>query len=443
MTSRKEQSTEEVEPSRIEKIRAFVQKITPDKHQKMERTGRTVAVMGGIGVLLMGFMIYSSTENRQTNIDATSVFIQDFKTSKTQNEGSVERMYVSENGDEAMIIFKFADAALVSTQASMYQAFLTAIDTDLELVRLESEPTGEIINFGSTGYMGLVLKNSTGEAFPSQLLSITIRAAEELTIPSDSTNAEVAADISERTMSQKYDQWTLVVNPGADEVERSSLVTDGSLDYRKIYNDLVTAPAEADVKKKMGDTLAQMRTVLASMDDYHARLQAVSIDGSTLRIPDYPNFVESDKVVCADGVDVCDNKDLRLETDFTYGNGYSADWLSGSVGEGYLADLTQGQDPLAYLTDKNNSDSKAGQLPTTSWSLSNDRLLSSYDSSLRPVADAQQLISQWMGAVQQYDKLKRDYQVSQGYEMLNLELNLMDATENTQTYSGPDALRVY
>lgn len=452
-----------------DKAKAFANKMKLSSHHAIERFGIMVGVFGVIGVLLLAGATTTAIGNDKTKLDATALYTPSFTTSKTQIGGDVTGVYTSTDKTRALIMMKFKDPALVSANANNYQAFLTGTTADLGQQQLKTKITGEIVTFGSTGYIGVVMNSD--QPFEQQILNLVVRSNSELVYTPDQTR-EVSEDLRDDNSFAKYDQWRVVANPGANNATVSPALDSASFDPGSFYAETVVAPLEQEQRTAMNDQLGVLRADLAKISEYTTQIEgddnndvtAITADGVRLIVPDAPAQIAGDQVTGEPGKapkgddltpeqiakDIVDSSTEELVTDWVDPRGFNFDWRNGSVEEGYLADLVPENMTYANFlaekrTAKGSADGDTGSLGLSNmeWTLTDGSKLSSYsstDSAMRPLITASNNLMQ---AWQTYYNDKVTYQVEMYNALIDLEIDLRNVESSSTINSGDSALLTY
>ena len=452
-----------------EKAKGFAARLKLGSHHAIERFGIMVGVLGTVGVLLLAGATTTALTNDRAKLDSTVLYTSSFTTSKTQLSGKVPGVYVSTDRTRALVLMQFKDATAASANAKNYQAFLTGTTMDLSQQGLKTQITGEIVTFGSTGYMGVVLNSA--EPFEQQILNLVVRANSELVYTPEQSR-KVREDLQGDNSFAKYDQWQVLLNPGASGAEVSTALDASTFDPGSFYAQTVIAPLEQEQRTKMNDQLGVLRASIATIEEYTSQIEgdennnviAITADGVRLIMPDAPVQIAGDEVVGEPGetpagadlteaeiaAGVVDSSTEELVAEWTDPRGFDFDWRSGSVEEGYLADIVpEGVSYANFLADKRKA--KAGSegegtslgLNDIAWTLTDGSDLASYsstDTSMRPLITVKNGLSQ---AWQTYYTEKSNYQVKMYNELIDLEIDLRNVESSSTINSGENALITY
>lgn len=417
-------------------------------HYGIERFGVMFASLAVITVLLAVSVIGSAMGNNRHKAEGTALYTPSFITSKTQLPGTVAGIYVSPDRKRSMALMKFEDASGVSYNAENYQAFMTGSDMSLNTERIKTNLSGNIVVFGTTGYLGMVLDSD--EPFAQQILGLTMRANSELVYTKENS-ADLRSDLKDDTSFARNDQWKIFFNPGAKEAIEAPALAGRSIDAGKLYAELVIKADEDKVRGELDKQLAQMRIDLNRIAEFKAEMARTNVDGVFIEPPVEPKEVAGDKITGDLPVDG-KGSTLELETSWVSQRGYAFDWRKTTVQDGYLKDLVpSGESFVTFLADKAKAGKVDGSTPETGlavneikWELTNGKnLVEDYDpasTAMKPLVDIMNNLSQ---AYQDYYDHKLAYQTTTLNELLELEVGLRNVDSGQSVHSGEDALLTY
>ncbi|MFJ2662600.1 hypothetical protein [Arthrobacter koreensis] len=417
-------------------------KLKLDSHHAIERFGVLFGAIAISFVTIFAGTGISAYANNQTALSSTALYTPTFLTSKTQLSGNVPGVFVSEDRTRAMVLMQFNDTASVSANAEDYRGFLTGSTKNLTSQDLKTDVTGSVVVFGSTGYMGVLLDSD--EPFAPQIMDLTMRSDTELTYNEENsaTDKNLPADSS----FQKHDQWRVFFNPGGSEAVVSSALGTDKVDVGAIFNEIVIAPKEKDIRSRMDSQLAIMKTDLNRIHDATAELERTTADGGTLRLmpPAEPAQIAGDEITGQSKVENTAST-LDLNTEYVIPLGYDFDWRGGSVKDGYLKDLIpEGSNYVTYLAQRAQETPDRFTVNDMKWLLNDGSDLkrdhSSASTTVKPLLDIMNKLS---GAYQDYYKNKSTYQVELHDELLDLEVELRNVESNFTKHSGEDVLLTY
>lgn len=416
-----------------------------DSHHAIERFGVLFGVLCLSSVVIFGATGVSAFSNNKQALSSTALYTPTFTTSKTEIGGEVPGVFVNKDRTRALVLMQFEDTSQVSVNAEDYQGFLTGSSMDLDQEDLKNTVAGSVYVFGSTGYMGVMLDST--EPFTEQVMDLTMRANTELVYTEKDVAAEDEMSGGDASF-QKYDQWRVFFNPGGSEATVSEALSQETVDVGAIFNELVVAAEEEDIRGRMDAQLALMKTDLNRINDGTAELGRTTADGGKLRLepPQVPAQIAGDEVTGEPGIGETPST-LDLKTGFVLPMGYDFDWRGGSVMEGYLEGVVpEGSSFVSYLAEREAETAQDDEFRVNDmqWLLNDgSNLATDYDSSdpmIKPLSDIMNKLSL---AYQDYYKDKQVYQVELHAELLNLEINLRNVESNFTKNESKDALRSY
>lgn len=430
-----------------ENVESWKKRLKLDGHHTMERFGIAAGAFVTTLAVIVGGTTITAMGNNAEKTAQTALYTPAFTTSKTNLSGKVEGVFVSEDRTRSFVLMSFdsSASAAISADASNYQAYLTAADTNLRQQVLAGDAAGSIVVFGTSGYMGVVLD---GEApFEQQILNLTLRANSEL-VYQKGDSGELRADLKNDASFQQYDQWRIYFNPGAgDAIEAVSLGgADESFSALDVYYELVVNPQEAEARDALEEDLAQLQVDLAKIAEYTAQMAVTEVGGVKIVPPDVPEQIDGDEVTGTKGAGDAAEQ-LMLHTDWVSERGYDFDWRAGSVRDGYLEALVpEGQTYVSFLAEKAQAQESSGAFSGTNlqWLLTDGSdLVADYRSSnvaMKPLLEVMNNLTQ---AYSTYYSDKVKYQTSSLEALIALEVSLTNVGSSSTTNNGDSALLTY
>ncbi|MGW6600528.1 hypothetical protein [Streptomyces sp. NPDC055036] len=428
-----------------DKALAFSRKLKLDSHHAIERFGVFFGIFAATGAIVISGSGAAAFKAERDSLSQMALYTTEFRTSKTNLDGTVDGVYTNERGSKALVMMHFNTSAQISYNAADYSAFLLGSDTSLN-----SEPVstrgikGSFHVFGSTGYVGVLL-DAGGESFDRQVLNLTVRANAELTTPEPEQSESSDKLAGDETFS-KYDQWRVFFNPGASGVKKIAAFDAPTFDPAQAYYEVVLKEKETEARNALDQKLVELRTNLTQIQSYTSDLQMTKVDGLFLRPPTVPVSIVSDKVT---GISAAEAKDgastLALQTKHAVPGGFDLNWRVGNVYDGYLEVLVPaGQTYAQFFAEKRDksSDRTGQQISDMQWILSDGSSLTEdyqfSDVTMRPLLNVMNNLSQ---AYQNYAKNKSEYQSDLTLDLLRLDINLRDVQSNSTIRDDKDFLR--
>lgn len=458
----------ESELTRFEKlqllIKFYAQKFRLGSHYRTERFAITFFVLASALTLVLMMGAVSTHSKKSHLLNDTSVYTKTFVSSKTGINGSVDNLYVSSDRKTALLLMKFDQPDQVSTNAENYQSFLMGSSYKMKQELIKEPVSGQIISFGSTGYLGVELKTSSEDGFPSQIMNLVMRANEQIIAPDKARVQADAMDDSDQADRDEtfntFDQWQIYMNPGSKSVKTLPALDADKLNVKDVFYQTVTKSDESEIRDTLKSDLDTMNADLAAIREYKSRIESTSLDGAKLSVPDLPVQVRGDTITCvdqkksdADSVSQkvsCDPEQMRYHPQWVAPNGFNFDWQDGSVDQGYINKiLPKGQSALSWFAEHQSSNE--GDSPeimdASKWKFSNGRTLESYmsggGSDLGPIRDMNSSITLYQNAIDTYYQDKIQYQVQDLGNLLGAEMSLKDVADNSTINDREDiAVRV-
>ncbi|MEU3016589.1 hypothetical protein ABZ635_04230 [Nocardiopsis sp. NPDC007018] len=429
-----------------ESITTYAAKMKLGPHHAIERFGViTTCFAVTFAVLLVG-TIASATVNNRSRMDETALYTTSFTTSRTELSGDVSGIYRNSAGTRALVLMSFrnADAGSFSADAANYQAFLTGSSERLDTQALNTNITGSIVSFGSSGYLGVVLDSDA--PFTQQIMSLTVRANSEL-VYKEGTGRELREDLQDDGSFAEFDQWRLFLNPGASGIEEASSLEASRISPTSLYYELVVAEQEEEIRAAMDEQLLEMRAVLARVSEYESEMGRVNVDGVFIEPPEIPIQLAGDAVTGQPAEGDSDST-LKLNAGWVHPRGYDFDWRLGTVEEGYLEGIMpDGQSSyITFLNEKAQSDTQGDHQFSANdidWSLTDGSDLREYGRSSQAMQPLNDIMNNTTQAYQDYFRLKTAYQVDSYSELLELEVALRGVDSAGSVNSDEEVLLTY
>lgn len=415
-----------------------------DSHHAIERFGVMFAALVATFALVFTTASASSISNQAESLDSTTLYTPSFTTSRTQLSGDVTGVYVNSDRTRAMLMMYFKDTGSVSTNAEKYQAFLTGSTRELASQALKTDITGQVVVFGSTGYMAMVLESD--QPFEQQILNLTLRSNSELVYTPEQAR-KVREDLAGQQSFAEFDQWRMYFNPGASGATVTKSLDTQEFDAGAVYAELIIQPKEQEARAALDEQLAQMQVDLARISEYESEARRINVDSVSLELPDTQEQIDGDVI---EGRPAIGEKasTLELKTDWVSPRGFDFDWRAGSVEQGYLDEVVPaGQSYVSWLAEKaalsKGGDASSFNPNAIEWTLSNGLLLKDYsqsDTAMKPLFDIRNELSQ---AYQDYYEHKVKYQVEAHSALVELEINLRNVREGSSSNTSEDVLFTY
>lgn len=416
----------------------LMEKLKLGPHYRMERFSLLFCVMV-VGILVTTvscFVAHVQTQN--TTLGEQAIYSTEFETSKTGMSGKVIDVYSSEDKAKTLLLLKFDDTKVVSTNADNYQMFLTGASVEQNKQTLDGIPSGSIYMFGNTGYMGIYLVNKDG--FGPQILDLVVRCNSEL-----QTNAseDVDEEVEDKSFVD-YDQFRVYFNPGASKAKHLDCL-DGSKapSIKDFYNEAVITPQEDEIHAQLETQVNNMRVSLNQIHEYEERLETEGIT-----VPAEPSVIAGDKVITND------DGSYTYKPATVLPGGYDLDWQHTSVVDGFIDDLIAKTDSpnmtvdqyFAMMTREANGDASGNKLDTNNieWQLNDGTLISSLSGGKSSrYTKYMEMCNDLTNAWHTYYNQKVDYQREMLGSLLDLEVSKDSILTSSSVNTSENVLRCY
>ena len=442
------------------------------QHYTIDRFGIKISALTIIGALLFALTGYGAVQAGREQLGSQALFTPEFMASRTGATGTVDGVYRNREGTRALVVYSFADPSMMSSDAADYYAYVSGIDQG-SATKVATPMAGQIYSFGTTGVMAVMLESPDG--FESQQLNITMRGTNELAPTLENPGQGRGGAWA------NYDQWRMVVNPGAEEtLWLAALDSQNAPSPESIYADAVLWPEEQLQRRRLDRMLADLQVQSQRISNYHAQMETTTVrigedSGVYLLPPSLPAEMVGDEItglsstelrdeldsVSADEIEGIADKTDRARLIDTYPDGYTPntyrlepgkimptgadfDWRSRTVADGYFSTLgTNASSISEYLADLQDS----GSVPHLNsrdlrWQLSNDMDLAE----ARVDASASALLELRNNTIAAYDsyfRTKRDYQTYALLQLLVMESRLETIAQTSTVAAGSDAVEVW
>ena len=397
-----------------------------NRHMKIERFMFSFFLVA-LPLTIMTFVsVYNKFGLDSQKLSENAVYTKTSTLSRTGQSGTVEGVFVNKDKTRGMVLIKMNDASKISSTASDYKVFTTAVNAKKKQERIKSTPTGSIYVFGSSGYIGLYFINNAG--FDSQIFKSTIRLEKELV---SVDNSKIAKEV-EGTSYAEHDQMDVYFNLGATQAVNLNALDKEDFSVQDLYIEAVGAKSDAEQRKVLVDDLTKMSKLKLQIDEMQSRLKTISIDGVGLVVPDLPKEIKSDSYGGS-------GDDIMMTTDFVYKGGLNFNWHNIKPEDGYFKSinnksirwLVKLKTDFATSTDKRSYE--------VDWVMSDGSSLNKFVNDLgldnSAVNDMNKQVQNYVALVSEYMGLKYQYQTKDLRNLLALDINLESATSNVDSIS--------
>lgn len=433
----KSASAVEDQPSFIKKVQKA---LTPNRHTRIESFGKKSVAYSVTGLLLIGTCGVLTFQHSISEMSNDALYTTKFQTSKTNQSGTINGVYSNKDHTRVMVMMKFENPALMSSQASNYRTYLAGLEgtNPQDKVAVKSKPSGSIIMFGQTGYMGLYLTNADG--FDQQVVSAIMRADKQLVADQEAPSSEV----DPRESFQMFDQWEVFFNPGGKNATYIPSLDQKNLNMGDIYYDTVLKKDEAAQRKTLNDDLVKMRADLNSIQDYETQLAMTSVNGLHVKIPKRPSIISGDEVTGKPGTDKKPST-LMFKPKETFNNGFDFDWRKRSVNSDIIESIVpKGQNYITWFSNHMKATPQDSGTANMKWIMSDGTDLSSV--STGDVVAFQNINASVQNLVTAYSTYYSDKQKYQSNDLgayLSLELQLKDVVQNNNINTSKNVINFY
>lgn len=430
------------------------------KHYAIERFGVMFLTVVILMCVNMSFIVVRKVQHDKQELSGKAVYTQGFSMSKTGTQGTVQGVYTNQKQDTVFLLLNFESMADIPVDAKSYEVYLTGSTNNFKQDELACRPFGSLYVFGNTGYMGIVLENT--ERFPSQIMDLVLRSK------SDFKGGNNAGSTSS---FDQYNQARIYFNPGGEYAEKANFLDQKKWSVFDAYEEMVSRPAESEIRAKLREDLIAMRDTQLVMDEYMTRITNPDMG---LSEPKVPADIAEDVIY---GMDLRESSherltwdksenawysekhhgildesyvDLFLDTDFLVPGGYDFEWQTGSVKDGYLAELTGSKklaDWDAYFTQhtKDQKDRVSEFDPshvTFTYTDGSDYSFENQDETgniqVKKDAQLKDAVQTLTGAWSDFYELKTVYQTVDLPELLHIEADAYDVEESYTVNTDKD-----
>lgn len=419
----------------------LMEKLKLGPHYRMERFSLLFCVMV-VGIFITtGLCFAAHVQTQNTTLGEQAIYSTEFETSKTGVSGKVVDVYSSKDKTKTLLLLKFDDTKVVSTNADNYQMFLTGASVEQNKQTLDGVPSGSIYMFGNTGYMGVYLVNKDG--FGPQILDLVVRCNSELQTKSSEDAEATGKEVEDKSFAD-YDQFRVYFNPGAAKAKHLDCL-DGTKapSITNFYNEAVITPQEDAIHKQLKTQVNDMRVSLNQIQEYEKRLET---EGVT--VPAEPSVIAGDKVITND------DGSYTYKPSTVLPGGYDLDWQHKSVTEGFIKGLIKKTDSpnmtvdqyFAMMTREANADASGNQLDTNDieWQLNDGTLISSLSGGKSSrYTKYMDMCNDLTNAWRTYYNQKVDYQREMLGSLLDLEVSKDGILTSSSVNTSEHALRCY
>lgn len=434
-------------------ISDIAQKLPLGSHHRMERFAFVMTSLLIVIGLCVTVSFAKNVENNKVTLGTQALYTTKATTSLTNQQIEVLGVYSNADRTKVFVACRFDDVSTMPTDASDYRMYLSYKQVSGNKMVMDYSTSGSWYVFGSTGVMGALFVNENG--FTEQVLDLTVRA--DKTLSDTSSSSSSSSNAQTRPSDSEYDQFDILFNPAASEVETIDSLDDDTISSSKLYYDVIGADDEATIKKKLRSDLYTMQTALDLMTEYETRLNKQGIVAG-----ERPDGIKGDSVQGSDETETIkadgDSTEVKLpvsyETTFkTLPNGaYDIEnWQTTTVLDGdYLKNLLKADDMPATTSYVNYVKAKEAAASTSSSGGSTSSLKWYYQDGTefkqgkdQVSASIQSDITNLTSAYNQYISLKSTYFTTDMGSLLELETVVSQLDQVTTRNTSDTALSIY
>lgn len=434
-------------------ISDIAQKLPLGSHHRMERFAFVMTSLLIVIGLCVTVSFAKNVENNKVTLGTQALYTTKATTSLTNQQIEVLGVYSNADRTKVFVACRFDDVSTMPTDASDYRMYLSYKQVSGNKMVMDYSTSGSWYVFGSTGVMGALFVNENG--FTEQVLDLTVRA--DKTLSDTSSSSSSSSNAQTRPSDSEYDQFDILFNPAASEVETIDSLDDDTISSSKLYYDVIGADDEATIKKKLRSDLYTMQTALDLMTEYETRLNKQGIVAG-----ERPDGIKGDSVQGSDETETIkadgDSTEVKLpvsyETTFeTLPNGaYDIEnWQTTTVLDGdYLENLLKADDMPATTSYVNYVKAKEAAASTSSSGGSTSSLKWYYQDGTefkqgkdQVSASIQSDITNLTSAYNQYTSLKSTYFTTDMGSLLELETVVSQLDQVTTRNTSDTALSIY
>lgn len=434
-------------------ISDIAQKLPLGSHHRMERFVFVMTSLLVVIGLCVTVSFVKNVENNKVTLGTQALYTTKATTSLTNQQIEVLGVYSNADRTKVFVACRFDDVSTMPTDASDYRMYLSYKQVSGNKMVMDYSTSGSWYVFGSTGVMGALFVNENG--FTEQVLDLTVRA--DKTLSDTSSSSSSSSNAQTRPSDSEYDQFDILFNPAASEVETIDSLGDDTISSSKLYYDVIGADDEATIKKKLRSDLYTMQTALDLMTEYETRLNKQGIVAG-----ERPDGIKGDSVQGSDDTETIkadgDSTEVKLPVSYkttfqTLPNGaYDIEnWQTTTVLDGdYLKNLLKADDMPATTSYVNYVKAKEAAASTSSSGGSTSSLKWYYQDGTefkqgkdQVSASIQSDITNLTSAYSQYTSLKSTYFTTDMGSLLELETVVSQLDQVTTRNTSDTALSIY
>lgn len=300
----------------VEKV-SFRSKLNSMKlgsHHKIERFGIIFSILSLFLVVSLfgGFKEHLDVNSKKLTNVAINTASGSSSISKTQF--TTEGVYRSMSGKKAYVLLKFTDPAAQTLNINDYRVFVSNVPGR----NIEYSLSGNMFVFGATGYFGVELFSEKG--FSNNPIDMIFRIEKGI----NKKEPELAPQ-TDRAVSEsfdKYDQFEVIVNPGAKNAVIAPSLDSEDFDASAFYKQYIQLPQELEIKAELQENILEQKECYDKYKEYTRRLASYDV-----KVPKLCSYLRSDNFVLDE-----DDKEYNKKLYNTYKESTSVEKDEGSDG---------------------------------------------------------------------------------------------------------------
>lgn len=405
------------------------------KHKKIERFMVTFFSISIPLTIMTGVSIYNKFGLDDQMLISRAMYTTEATFSRTNETSKVVGVYTNSDKTRGMLLIKFSDGVNISSNASDYKVATTGTNLKKQKEDLLSNPSGSLYVFGTSGYMGLYFVDNGG--FKSQIFKSTVRMEKEFKSVNDK---DIVKDkLPSETYSQ-YDQADFYYNLGASETIKLVTLDNPDFSIQDFYVEAIGSKQNEDKRKEIIDNLNKMSKIMLQIKEMKSRLEAISVDGVGLVVPDLPKEISSDNFSGS-------GDDILYATDYVYPGGLNFNWKDIDFKKGYFKSINNkyiNPDDLSlskFLVKLREQQSKSDVVTKFEhkWVMSDGSKFDDFVKTIglenSGVESMNSNIEQYKNLLDSYMEMKQTYQTKDLKDLLSLDVTFDNATTNVDSVS--------
>lgn len=393
-------------------------------------------------VIMTGISIYNKFGLDDEMLASRAIYTTEVNFSRTNEAAKVVGIFTNSDKTRGMVLIKFGDGLNISSNASDYKVFTTATNLQRRKEDLVSKPAGSFYVFGTSGYIGLYFVDNGG--FKSQIFKSTIRMEKEFKSVDDKDLEK--KKLADDTYS-KYDQADFYYNLGATKATVLTTLDNAEFSIQDFYVEAVGSKLNDDLRAKLTENLNNMSKTMLQIREMKSRLEAISVDGVGLVVPDLPKEIASDSFSGS-------GNDILYSTDYVYPGGLNFNWRDIDHKKGYFKSINNkslNPDDLTLIKFlvKLREQQASGGVNTKfdhQWVMTDGSKFTDFSTNIgldnSGVASMNSNVEQYKTLLNSYMASKYDYQTKDLRDLLSLDVTFDNATTNVDSVSK-DRFRFY